>query len=331
MGAGDIVSLAEQRVGQSLRGKYTLERLLGVGAMAAVYVARHRNGGSFAVKVLHTSIALQADLKMRFLREGYIANRIDHPNIVRILDDDVDDATGSAFIVMELLDGMTLESEWLNAGRQLPVGRVLFLASLLLEVLEAAHGAGVIHRDVKPDNLFVMRTGGLKVLDFGIARLMDASRQATGSGQMLGTPEFASPEQAGGRVDEVGPRSDLYSVGAMMFTLLTGQNVHPARSPTESMVFAATRPARLILDVAAHLDPRLANVVDVALSFQREQRWQNAPQMRRALGTVPVAPITTVTPTAMGPERVSRAMPVSSTLRVPAGDVEEAIPLVPKK
>jgi serine/threonine-protein kinase len=225
---------------------------------------------------------------------------------------------------------VTFETEWMGAGKRLPVGRVTHMASLLLEVLEAAHGAGVVHRDIKPDNVFALRTGGIKVLDFGIARLMDASKQATGSGMMLGTPEFCSPEQAGGRVEEVGPRADLYSVGAMMFTLLTGEYVHPGRSPTESMVFAATRPARSILDVAPQLDPRLASVVDVALSFSREQRWQNAPLMRRALGTVPVAPITAITVPAV-PERVSRMAPVTSTLRVAANEEEDAIPLVPNK
>jgi serine/threonine protein kinase len=320
----------EERLGQSLRGKYTLERLLGVGAMAAVYAARHRNGGAFAIKVLHNSISLQADLKMRFLREGYIANRIDHPNIVRILDDDVDDATGSAFIVMELLDGITLESEWVNAGRHLPVGRVVHITSLLLEVLEAAHGAGVVHRDMKPDNVFALRTGGIKVLDFGIARLMDASKQATGSGLILGTPEFASPEQAGGRVNDVGPRSDLYSVGAMMFTLLTGQYVHPGRSATESMVFAATRPARSILDIAPDIDPRLSNIVDVALSFEITKRWQNAPQMRRALRTVPAQPIAAITNKAPMPEVRTAPHVVPATMRVEPEE-EHAIPLVPRK
>jgi serine/threonine protein kinase len=321
----------EQRVGQSLRGKYTLERLLGVGAMAAVYAARHRNGGTFAVKVLHDSIGLQKDLRMRFLREGYIANRIDHPNIVRILDDDVDEASGSAFIVMEMLDGMTLEAEWVAGGRRLPLGRVVAVSIQLLEVLEAAHGAGVVHRDIKPDNIFALRAGGIKVLDFGIARLMDASKQATGSGLMLGTPEFASPEQAGGRVADVGPRSDIYSVGATMFTLLTGQFVHPGRSATEVMVFAATRPARSILDVDHTVDPRLANVVDKALSFEIEQRWQNAPQMRRALGTVPVVPVAGITADAARRSLTPKMVP--RTMRVEVGDPhpDSVIPLVPKK
>jgi eukaryotic-like serine/threonine-protein kinase len=322
----------EQRVGQSLRGKYTLERLLGVGAMAAVYAARHRNGGTFAVKVLHASVGTQADLKMRFLREGYIANRIDHPNIVRIIDDDVDEATGSAFIVMELLDGMTLESEWQAGGRRLPPSRVVRIATLLLEVLEAAHGAGVVHRDIKPDNVFALRDGGIKVLDFGIARLMDASRQATGSGLMLGTPEFAAPEQAGGRVNEVGPRSDIYSVGALMFTLLTGEYVHRGRSSTEVMVLAATTPARSVLDIAPAIDPRLANVVDVALAFEIAGRWQNAPQMRRALGTVPVqsAAATTIG-LSSGPRHPTPRM-VPATVRASIHEEpEDAIPLVPNK
>jgi len=323
-----MVASPEQRVGQSLRGKYVLERLLGVGAMAAVYEARHRNGGRFAVKILHDGIATNADLRTRFLREGYIANRIDHPGVVRILDDDVDEQTGSAFIVMELLDGMTVEAEWSAAGKRLPVGRVTHVASLVLEVLEAAHGAGVVHRDIKPDNVFALPSGAIKVLDFGIARLMDASRNATGSGAMMGTPEFASPEQAGGRTGEVGPRSDVYSVGAMMFTLLSGRYVHEGRTSTETMIFAATRPARSLFDVMPDADAKLANVVDVATAYEIERRWQSAPLMRRALATVATVPIRTITERPPGRHPTPRMVPATRTAVMEDAD---AIPLVPKK
>ena len=299
--------------------------------MAAVYEAVHRNGGRFAVKVLHDELATNGDLRMRFLREGYIANRIDHPGVVRILDDDVDDDSKSAFIVMELLEGMTLEAEWDGASKRLPAGRVVHVASRLLEILEAAHGAGVVHRDIKPDNVFVLRSGEIKVLDFGIARLMDASKQATGGGAMFGTPEYMSPEQAGGRVGEVGPRADVYSVGALMFTLLSGRYVHEGRSPTETMIFAATRPARSIFDVMPEIDPMLANVVDVATAFEIERRWQNAPQMRQALATIATKPVTqpVISVRHPTPQKWQQMVPATRTLAIEQN--EDAIPLVPKK
>jgi serine/threonine-protein kinase len=295
--------------------------------MAAVYEAVHRNGGRFAVKVLHDELAMNGDLRMRFLREGYIANRIDHPGVVRILDDDVDDESKSAFIVMELLEGMTLEVEWEQSNKRLPAGRVVHVASRLLEVLEAAHGAGVVHRDIKPDNVFVVRNGEIKVLDFGIARLMDASKQATGGGAMFGTPEYASPEQAGGRVSEVGPRADVYSVGALMFTLLSGRFVHEGRSPTETMVFAATRPARSIFDVMPDADPTLAHIVDLATAFEIDKRWQNTLAMKRALATIATAHNTQ--PSTSVRHTTPKMIPATRTLAIEGP--EDAIPLVPKK
>ncbi len=277
----ELTRRAQSRVGQSLRGKYLLERLLGVGGMAAVYEATHRNGMRVAAKVLHKEIASDKGAKMRFLREGYVANRIGHPGVVKVLDDD-EDTDGSAFIAMELLDGITLEREWSNAGQRLPLMRVVAILDELLDVLDAAHASGVIHRDVKPDNVFVTNAGPLKVLDFGIARIVDQSR-VTRSGEMMGTPEFVSPEQAGGRVREVDARADLFSLGAVAFTLLTGEYTQIAKTAIERMIYAATKPARRLVDVAPAVHADIAHVIDVALSFAIEDRWASARAMRAAL------------------------------------------------
>ncbi len=271
---------AQLRVGASLRGKYLLQRVLGVGAMAAVYEATHRNGTRVAVKVLHTEVAAIPDIKKRFQREGYIANRIEHPSVVRITDDD-EDVDGTVFVVMELLQGHTLETELKTCGGRLPPSRVIAMGDAVLDALEVAHAAGVIHRDIKPDNVF-LTLGGIKILDFGIARLMDIS-SVTKSGQMMGTPEFVAPEQAGGRIHEIDGRTDLFSVGAMMFTMLTGDFVQHARTPIEYMVFAATKPAPPIRSVMPELDRSLAEVIDVALAFEKEKRWASARQMQAAL------------------------------------------------
>ncbi len=276
-----LVARAQLRVGGSLRGKYVLERLIGVGGMAAVFEATHRNGSHVAVKLLHPELSSVPEVRKRFQREGYIANRISHPGVVRIIDDDTDD-DGSSFIVMELLSGVTIEQEWQAHGRRFSPQRAATIIERLLDVLDAAHAAGVVHRDIKPDNVFLTRDGALKVLDFGIARLADSS-SVTANGQMLGTPEYMSPEQAGGRVGEVDPRSDIFSVGAMLFTLLSGQHPHVARTPTEYTVYAATRPGRRLQDVLEGVDAQLAHVVDRALAFERDQRWASAREMQIAL------------------------------------------------
>ncbi|CAN5484190.1 hypothetical protein BH09MYX1_BH09MYX1_45210 [soil metagenome] len=277
----DQLKLAEQRVGTSLRGKYMLERVLGVGGMAAVFAGTHRNGMRVAIKVLHREVARIAEVKTSFLREGYIANRIDHPGVVRILDDD-EDGDGTAFVVMELLDGTTIETEWTRAGKRLPPQTVAAIADKLLDVLDAAHSAGVIHRDIKPDNVFVTTSGEIKVFDFGIARLVD-SVSMTKSGEMMGTPEFVAPEQAGGAVRDVDSRSDVFSVGAMMLTLLSGAYTQVARSSVEYLIFAATKPARSIFDVMPDVAGGLGHVIDVALSFDKAQRWAGAREMQIAL------------------------------------------------
>jgi serine/threonine-protein kinase len=249
--------------------------------MGAVFSASHRNGMRFAIKVLHPECAKIEGVKTRFLREGYIANRIEHPSVCRILDDD-EDADGTAFIVMELLHGKTVEKEWKANGKRLSIPRVVAIADRLLNVLDVAHGAGVIHRDIKPDNLFWTTDGELKVLDFGIARLVQ-SRSMTQSGTLMGTAEFISPEQAGGLVRDIDNRSDLFSVGALMFSLLSGQFTQLANTTAQFMVYAATQKARSIFDVMPGIPPMLANVIDVSLAFKKEHRWASAQQMQAAL------------------------------------------------
>src|SRR5262249_31230490 len=146
------------------------DRLLGIGGMAAVYAATHRNGSRGAIKMLHTEMSIDAEVKRRFLREGYVANAVDHPGTVKVLDDDTAE-DGSVFIVMELLEGETLEARADRQGGRIPPGELLPLIDQLLDVLAAAHARGVVHRDIKPENVFVTTAGAVKLLDFGIARL----------------------------------------------------------------------------------------------------------------------------------------------------------------
>ena len=169
-----VTARAQGRVGATLRDKWRLDSLLGVGGMAAVYAATHRNGARGAIKILHAELAVDAGVRQRFLREGYAANTVAHRGVVKVLDDDVLE-DGSVFLVMELLEGESLESRRERMGGRLPPPDVLSAADQLLDVLIAAHAKGIVHRDLKPDNVFVTTDGQVKVLDFGIAKLRQTS------------------------------------------------------------------------------------------------------------------------------------------------------------
>ncbi|WP_437807705.1 protein kinase domain-containing protein [Sorangium sp. So ce1078] len=276
----------EALVGQVLRGKWRLERLLGFGGMAMVYAGTHRNGMRGAVKILRRELSEDQEARSRFLREGYVANRVDHPGIVRVLDDDVTDE-GSVFLVMELLEGETVEARRAREPTgALGVSEVLGIADDLLDVLAVAHERGIVHRDLKPDNLFLTRQGQLKVLDFGIARLRELSsptNASTRAGTLMGTPQFMPPEQARGQWDKVDPRTDLWAVGSTMFQLLSGRYVHEAETLPLLLLAAMTQPAPPVGSVVPALPPPIAAVMDVALAFEPDRRWPNARAMQRAL------------------------------------------------
>ena len=277
-----VVTHARARLGMVLQEKWTLDSLLGVGGMAAVYAATHRNGKRVAVKMLHGDLGNQEEIQRRFLQEGYAANTIQHEGAVSVLDDDVA-PDGSPFIVMELLEGETLDS-WLERSGPLPAREVLAIADQLLDVLAAAHAKNVVHRDIKPENLFLTKNGTLKVLDFGIARVFEArgSTTSTRVGTVMGTPAFMAPEQARARWDEVDGRTDLWAVGATMFTLLTGRHVHVSENGNEQLILSATAPPVSVSSVV-DLPPAVGGIVDRALAFERERRWPTASAMQEAV------------------------------------------------
>ena len=249
--------------------------------MAAVYAATHlRNASRVALKLLHREMAADPNVRARFLREGYAANSVEHPGAVRILDDDVTD-DGAVFLVMELLEGETLDARWERSGHRLGAREVARLIYQLLDVLAAAHAKGIVHRDIKPENLFLTRAGVLKVLDFGVARMLEGPVTATRPGGIIGTPAFMAPEQVLDKV--VDAQSDLWSVGATAFALLSKRYVHEAESAGEMMVVVGSRPARSLALVAPDVPAALAAVVDRALMFNKPDRWPDARAMQLAL------------------------------------------------
>lgn len=273
------------RVGSTIKGKYTLEALLGAGGMAAVYRARHRTGLRVALKVVHPMLAVQTDARAWLLREGTIANAIEHPGVLRVLDDDEDDH-GSPFLVMELADGESLADHAARLGGRLPAGKVLEIADATLDVLAAIHERGVVHCDVKPDNLLLGGDGRVVLLDFGIARtpgLASPGLPAEIATAPMGTPDFMPPEQATGHWDWVDARSDVYALGATMFTLLSGRFVRDGVSVRAQLDAARRDPAPSLSHVAPGLRAALTEVVDRALSFDPEARYASAREMQLAV------------------------------------------------
>ena len=280
--------MAAKRVGTVLCGKWTLERVLGIGGMATVYVARHKIGRLDAIKILHPEYARAQTVRARFEQEAHVLNRFKHPGAVDVRDLDTTD-DGAPFLVMELLEGRSLAQH----ARDTPptVGETLRIASEVLDVLVAAHAQGIIHRDIKPDNLFVLPSGAIKVLDFGIAQLRSTDSGAplkTKTGTTLGTVAYMPPEQLKGMPIDV--RADVYGVGATMFRLLAGHPPHRADSDVELMMKVLSDPAPRLASVVGGMRADVAQIVDRALAFDRDARFADARSMRAEVDEARASP-----------------------------------------
>jgi serine/threonine protein kinase len=279
-----LSALAASRVGQVVGDRWRLESVIGVGGTASVYSARHRNGREAALKVLHPELARDPRSRKRFLREAYAANRVGHPGAVAVIDDG-EMPDGTPFLLLELISGTPLTA-FASGTSRLPVAEVVAIGAGILDVLAAAHDAGVVHRDIKPSNVILTSERRVVLLDFGIAKFQvagDHDPLLTRSESSLGTPAFMSPEQSAGRSSEVDARSDLWSLGATLFWLLTGRFVHAGTSSNELLVASATKQARSIATLRDDLPPSVVNAVDRALALDRAQRWPNARAMKAAL------------------------------------------------
>jgi serine/threonine-protein kinase len=276
---------ASSRLGQVLLEKYTIERLIGSGGMATVYAARHRTGRHVALKMLHPEMSEREDVRERFRREAYAANRVKHDGAVQIIDDDVAE-DGSAFLVMELLEGEPLTA---RANRQaVDTGELLAWVEQILDVLAAYHAEKIVHRDLKPDNIFLTSDGRVKVLDFGIARLTDALPDSlkTRHGTALGTAPYMAPEQALGKIDDIDGRTDLFSVGATMFRLISRRRIHEVKSDADMLVAMATLPAPPLSWVAKETPMPVCAIVDRALAFLQSRRYPDARTMQEDVRAV---------------------------------------------
>ncbi|HEU5051012.1 MAG TPA: serine/threonine-protein kinase [Gemmatimonadales bacterium] len=275
--ARDLVAL----INTTLAGRYTAEQEVGKGATARIYRARDAAGRLVALKVLRPELLVSVEAD-RFVREIQLASQLSHPNIARIVD------SGSVewvvYYAMELVDGPTLR-ERLDAGPAFTDDEVARIAVALLAALEHAHGHGVVHRDVKPENVVLSPAAGAVLLDFGIARAMQASGGAklTGTGIAVGTCQYMSPEQIMATA-ELDPRTDLYSLGCLLYECLAG--APPFVHPSDSVVMQrqVLEPPVELASLRPGVDPALATTIMRALAKQPAARWGSAREMAEGLG-----------------------------------------------
>jgi serine/threonine-protein kinase len=285
-------------VGRTIDGKYRLDGLVGSGSMGTVYRATQLSlQKTVAIKVMRRELANEDAYVSRFKREAKAASRLDHPNSLRVLD--FGDDEGLLYIVMEHLDGRDLltvvSQDW-----PLSSERIVDLMSQTLAALAVAHGMGIVHRDLKPENVMVLRTlddeGNerelVKVCDFGVAKLLPGKRgdeahtaTATGTltatGVLIGTPEYMSPEQVNG--EDLDPRSDIYSIGVILYQLLTRRLPFEDKSPIKLAMMQIESTPRPPSEVVPGVDPRLETIALRAMSKSRASRFGSAREMRGEL------------------------------------------------
>jgi serine/threonine protein kinase len=227
-----------------------------------------------AIKLLLAEHKSNPDIVARFLNEAKIANKVGHPGVCRVIDLGWTQADELPYLVMELLEGASVETILSQGHGFLAIGEALRITKQVLEVLAAAHQHGIVHRDIKPDNIFVTRGGSIKVLDFGIARM--PGMNLTAAGAPMGTPGFMAPEIARGQVLQSGPKADVWSVGATLFRLLTGELPHDfsgCKTTQEMVRHSATTPARSLSTLLPRCPARLADVVERMLAFDSRARY----------------------------------------------------------
>ena len=279
--SGHVTDFREFQDGQLVPGtRYRVTRLIGAGGMGRVYEVEHVElGKRFVLKALQRELARREDLVARLRNEWRALARLQHPNIVNVTDAGTSDS-GVPFYVMERLEGETLATLLQRARRLLPQ-QALAIAAGILDGLHAAHQIGVVHRDVKPPNIFLTGPTTVKVLDFGIAKIQDAGNVITARGMAVGTPRYMSPEQANGT--HVDARSDVYATGLMLFEMVSGIGpFDDARDHNELLLAQLGRKAPLLSSISV-VAPELDALVAGMLAKDPRERPRDARQVADAL------------------------------------------------
>jgi serine/threonine protein kinase len=263
--------------GLVLQDTYTLGECIGRGGMGEVYEATHtRLPGRFAIKVLRSHLLANEDAFRRFCREAEIMSALRHPHIVQIFDFNTS-LDGLPYFVMEFLDGVDLQTRLVQSGA-LPLPAAVRIVEAVASALGAAHALGIVHRDLKPANIFLMRGKGreddfVKVLDFGISKAAGSSPSLSGASEVMGTPEFMSPEQALGRVDQVDARTDQFALAAIAYAMLTGHEPFVGGDPSSLLYQVVHEQPPPVSDFVPWPATEIQSVLDRALAKRPEDRF----------------------------------------------------------
>jgi serine/threonine-protein kinase len=309
-------------VGKLINGKYRLVRLIGDGGMGSVYEATHEVlGVNVALKFLHSELSEEFNLKERFLQEARVSATIQSPHIVRVMDVDVFE--DQPYLVMDLLKGEPLQRRISSQGR-LTIPQTLDYAQQILIGLQEAHEKNIVHRDLKPDNVFITRGPQgeelLKILDFGIAKLRQAAGakgHLTQPGAVMGTPEYMAPEQAYS-ADQVDARSDVYSVGVMLFEMLSGKRPVEGETPQDIAHKILMGEVLRLEEVAPEVPAGLARVIHTAMEPRPEDRWADARALREAL--LPFIAVNPFATTGIGRPMTGQGTPFLAISKTPRID-----------
>jgi serine/threonine-protein kinase len=293
-------------IGQVLAGKYRIEEKIDEGGMGCVYRATHvLMEKVIAVKVLHPALAADDKIVARFTREARAASRISHPHAINVTDFGESD-NGVVYLVMEYLRGRTLKDIVRSAG-PLPLARVVEIVRQVSGALEAAHAEGVVHRDLKSDNIMLEEVSGggdwAKVLDFGIAKIQEPldkpDEGLTAPNLIIGTPQYMSPEQCS-QASDIDARSDIYSFGVILFEMLAGHVPFTGDSPTAIMMKHIQEPPPSILEDRKDLPAGVGRVIARSLAKRPEDRFQKASELSEALAAAAAAEAAPLTAVGVG-------------------------------
>ena len=304
-----------------LGDRYEIGEVIGRGGMAEVHEARDvRLGRRVAIKILRPDLARDPDFQVRFRREAQSAAALNHPNIVAVYDTGEDrlDAEGGGpqevvpYIVMEYVDGMTLR-QLLTSGRRLLPERALEIISGVLSALDYAHRHGIVHRDIKPGNVMLTRSGDVKVMDFGIARAInELNTSVTATSAVMGTAQYLSPEQARGEV--VDARSDLYSAGVLLYELLTGRPPFTGESAVSIAYQHVSEMPTPPSQIDNGVSPEIDLIVLAALAKRTDQRYQTATEFRSDVERmIQGGPMTAAVPVVMADDHTQMLTPVEAS------------------
>lgn len=276
--AASLAEAAERWVGRVVSQRYRVESLIGVGGMGAVFRVKHLAlGKTFALKVLHSHYTRDADVISRFMREARAASQTGHPHIIDVLDVGTNDE-GDVYFVMELLEGQNL-GETIKREGPLAVRRAVHIARQVCQALSAAHAAGIIHRDLKSENIILTPRGKdpdfVKVLDFGICKQMDGESGTTSPGLIMGSPDYMAPEQGAGLDATIA--SDIYALGCILFEMLTGRMPFQGRNAVDVLMQKGAREADTVTVYRPEVPQPVASAIGRCL---RRQPGDRPPSMR---------------------------------------------------